>query len=413
MSDAMNNDELMLYFLMEEEDDDDLLLLHYKRKRKPTRSLFKNRQFEGSYSILIKKHLMANEDIFRSYCRLNKKQFNFIFSFIQDDINAKVTRNAISGEEKLFLTLRFLATGESYRSLSFQYRISKSYISRIVKSVLKCLKDKLLPVLMTVPTENDFKCVEQDFWQKWNIPNCIGGIDDKHVRIKAPKNSGSLFFNYKEYFSIVLLAIVDANYKFLAVDVGSYGKESDNGIFQKLVIGKKIANNRFNIPPPKNLPGSQVILPHFLIGDEAFALSNYMMKPYSRRLARLEREKQIYNYRLCRGRRVTENAFGLLSQVFRVFYTPIAVAPDIVDDLILTACCLHNLLRDGYLEENNYPFFNYDNEEKPSQDNMLRFARHGGFNNNEGFQIRDKLKDFFCSEYGAVAWQEDAINSGP
>ncbi|CAG9839602.1 unnamed protein product [Diabrotica balteata] len=66
MSDAMNNDELMFYLLMEEEDDDDLLLLHYKRKRKPTRTLFKNRQFEGRYSILVKNHLMANEDIFRN-----------------------------------------------------------------------------------------------------------------------------------------------------------------------------------------------------------------------------------------------------------------------------------------------------------------------------------------------------------
>lgn len=166
---------------------------------------------------------------------------------------------------------------------------------------------------MPSPSENDFKHFEQDFWQKWNIPNCVGGIDGKHVRIRALKNSGSLFFNYKDYFSIVMLAIVDANCKFIAVDVGAYGKESDNGIFQKSTMGQKIATNRFNIPPPKHLPGTTVVLPHFLIGDEAFALSCYMMKPYSRKVARLDQDKQIYNYRLCRGRRVTENAFGLLS----------------------------------------------------------------------------------------------------
>ncbi|KAJ8934278.1 hypothetical protein NQ314_013464 [Rhamnusium bicolor] len=103
--------------------------------------------------------------------------------------------------------------------------------------------------------------------------------------------------------------------------------------------------------------------------------------------------------------------FGLLSQVFRVFYTPIAVAPDVVDDLILTCCCLHNLLRDGYLEDNNNSqFFTYNNEET-IQNNMISFSCFGGFSNSEGFEIRDKLKDFFCNECGAVQWQ-DVVNYG-
>lgn len=266
-------------------------------------------------------------------------------------------------------------------------------------------------MLMQPPTENEFKNIELGFWQKWNIPNCVGAIDGKHVRVRAPKNSGSLFFNYKDFFSIVLLAVVDANYKFVVVDVGAYGKESDNGIFERSAIGKKIANNSFNIPPPKYLPNTTVKLPHFLIGDEAFALSSYMMKPYAKRVARLDKEKKIYNYRICRGRRVTENAFGIMSQVFRIFYTPIAVAPSVVDDLILTACCLHNLLRDGYLEENNSPFYQY-NIEETNHNNMINFARFGGFANSEGFRIRDQLKDFFCCQYGAVAWQEAAVNYG-
>lgn len=153
------------------------------------------------------------------------------------------------------------------------------------------MRQKLVPILIKPASQNDFKRIEREFWEQWNIPNCIGGIDGKHVRIRAPKKSGSLFFNYKEYFSIVLLAIMDANYKFVAVDVGAYGKESDNGIFQKSLMGRQIQTNNFNIPPPKALPGTNVVLPHFLIGDEAFALSRYMMKPYSRRLARLESNK--------------------------------------------------------------------------------------------------------------------------
>lgn len=106
---------------------------------------------------------------------------------------------------------------------------------------------------------------------------------------------------------------------------------------------------------------------------------------------------------------MTENAFGLLSQVFRVFYTPIAIATDVVDDLILTACCLHNLLRDGYLERNSVPFHSRDDTDN-TQDNMINLARFGGFASSDGFEIREKLKDFFCSENGAVSWQEATID---
>lgn len=165
-----------------------------------------------------------------------------------------------------------MANGETYASLSFAFRISPSYISQIVKEVLNHLKIVLVPILMPIPKESDFKLISEGFWDKGQLTNCAGAIDGKHVRIIAPENSKSLYFNYKEFYSIVLLAIVDQNYKFIVVDVGSYGKEGDSGIFQKSTMGKIIMKNEFNFPEPKKLPNSNIILPHFLVGDEALSL---------------------------------------------------------------------------------------------------------------------------------------------
>lgn len=78
-------------------------------------------------------------------------------------------------------------------------------------------------------TTNELLDISLEFKKKWNFPNVVGAIDGKHVRIKSPANSTSVFFNYKDFFSVILMAVVDASYKFIGIDVGSYGREGDAG----------------------------------------------------------------------------------------------------------------------------------------------------------------------------------------
>ncbi len=80
-----------------------------------------------------------------------------------------------------------------------------------------CLRDEHLPV----PTEEMWRSTARRFHERWNFPNCLGAMDGKHIFIQAPANSGSLYFNYKGTFSVALLALVDADYRFLVVDVGA------------------------------------------------------------------------------------------------------------------------------------------------------------------------------------------------
>ena len=66
--------------------------------------------------------------------------------------------------------------------------------------------------------------------------------------IQAPANTGTLYYNYKKQFSIVLLAVCNANYAFLMVDIGEAGRQSDGGVFARRTLGKSIKNNSLNIP---------------------------------------------------------------------------------------------------------------------------------------------------------------------
>ena len=173
-------------------------------------------------------------------------------------------------------------------------------------------------------------------------------------------------------------------------------------------MGRKIRSGDFNFPTDKPLPGSDVTIPHVIIGDEAFRLTKNCMKPYPKNQASEDVEKTIFNYRLCRARRVSENAFALLSQSFRIFYSSIAVQPETTDDIITATCCLHNMLRD---EHDNSTERNNSHMDIPAH-NMLPLARPGGYGDAEGFEVRNKLKSYFNSAEGAVEWQEDHIQRG-
>ena len=85
---------------------------------------------------------------------------------------------------------------------------------------------------MPEPDRERWQEIEKGFRLCWNFPNCLGALDGKHVNIIAPDNSGSTFHNYKYHFSTVLMALVDANYRFIYVDIGEYGSNSDANVFQ-------------------------------------------------------------------------------------------------------------------------------------------------------------------------------------
>lgn len=136
------------------------------------------------------------------------------------------------------------------------------------------------------------------------------------LTIQAPKGFGSSYFNYKKTFSIVLLTLVDANYKFIAVDVGSCGKNSDGHIFANSPMGRALSKKTFGMPADAVVSENSGVLAHVIVGNEAFPLKTCLMRPYSRRS--LSEDNHTFNYRPSRARRVSENAFRILCQKFRV-----------------------------------------------------------------------------------------------
>ena len=318
--------KVVVELLLQEEEDEEAASQEAKnwkstRKRPQNRSVWvrlylKRRETKGHYDNLIQE--LAEEDplLYKNFMRLDEGLFDEIVVRVTPLIEKKTTwwREPLSVGLRVAITLRFLATGSSYRTLGYSFRVPHNTISLIIPETCRAIVTAFGDEVLKMPrTPEEWKKVSQLFEEKWNFPHAVGAIDGKHVRIKSPIRSGSMYFNYKKFFSIILLALVDADYKFMYIDVGAVGSESDAGVFTQSRLAKLINNMQTQLPTAEPLPGNPEGPPveYFLIGDDAFALKTWMMKPYPNR--GLTTKERVYNYRLSRARRVVENAFGILA----------------------------------------------------------------------------------------------------
>lgn len=216
----------------------------------------------------------------------------------------------------------------------------------IVRETTRIIWEALNQTYMPIPNEEQWKKIAQRFYSLWNLPNCLGALDGKHIRIEKLPGTGSTNFNYKQYHSIVLLACTDADGCFTIIETGYAGRNSDGGIFRASAIKRWITSGKLNLPLPSRLPDdeNEYDFPFYFVGDEAFPLLRYLMRPFPQRT--LNNVNRICNYRLSRGRKSAECAFGMMAEKLQVLNSPIrSRTTERVVDIIKAVCILHNFIR--------------------------------------------------------------------
>ena len=289
--------------------------------------------------------------------------------------------------------------------IAFSYRVGHCTVARVVREVSGAIWDALLPDFMPVPSMEDWRAIADGFGYRWNFPNCIGAVDGKHVVIQSPDNSGSLFFNYKGTFSIVLLAVVDANYLFRVVDVGGYGRTSDGGSLFNSAFGEGLRDGTLDFPEDAVIQGSEHRgpMPFAFVGDEAFPLRRDLMRPFPGR--NVPREQRVFNYRLSRARLVVECAFGILSSQWRMYRRVIGVSPSTAESCVKATCILHNYLRVTTLRRPQTAPTCVDGQEDVGDGSLRGVARMAANNaTREAIRFRGTFSSYFSQE-GAVPWQ--------
>ena len=339
------------------------------RKRFWVRQIYAERRWKGEFNLLVRDLMLCDHEYFFRYFRMSPTTFEMLLSWVAPLIKKQSTtmREPISPEERLSVTLQYLVTGDAQTTISASNRISPITVGRIIEETCEVLWSTLLKRgFSNAPCdEHGWKKIAKEFEQRWNFSHALGALDGKHVVMQAPARSGSSFFNYKKTHSIVLLAVCNAKYEFILVDVGDTGRQSDGSVYSNSPLGYAIENKLLNFPMPESLGHLNKTFPYVFLGDDAFGLKIHIMKPYPNQ--NLPLDERVFNYRLSRARRVIENSFGIATTRLRIFRRPIIATEKKVIKITKAVVALHNFLmsmrqtNDAY----NYCPANYADQDGP------------------------------------------------
>ena len=172
------------------------------------------------------------------------------------------------------------------------------------------------------------------------FPQAVAAIDCCHIRIKASNKNPEDYMNRKEYHSTVLQGLVDNHYLFRDIFVGWTGKSHDARIFKNSPLYKECQKRSF-LPINMSKQIGNVEMSPLILGDSAYSLENWVMKPYSDR-GNLSPDEARFNLALSRSQVVVENAFGRLKGRFQCIAKRLDTTLEHTVNIVTTCCILHN-----------------------------------------------------------------------
>ena len=254
--------------------------------------------------------------------------------------------------------------------------------------------------------------IAEQFARRWNFHHAVGALDGNHIAITCPKQAGSNYYNYKQFHSIIFVTLVDAEYKFSWVDVGSMGSTGDANVFNHSELRSCIDDDTIGFPAAEPLAQDDQDMPYFIVGDDAFALRTWMMKPYSKR--HLTDPERIFQLPTLQGAENSgERLLGSLAHRFQCMLTTLKQRPKTVTSIVLACVCLHNMIILTNPRQQNVEVDREDEDHNiiPGtwRNDLVRLLPVcGQFRQGRETEVakkqRDYLKAYYWSPVGYVPW---------
>ncbi|XP_077301295.1 uncharacterized protein LOC143921779 [Arctopsyche grandis] len=284
-----------------------------------------------------------SETFYRTHFQMSETQFENLLEKVTPFIQKQDTlmRNSLPSRLKLQVALSYLVEGSSFRVLENTFHVVRCSVSAFLPEVYQAIYHVLREHIKIPTTESEWTDVSKDYNTVWNFPNCCGVLAAKHI--KGPQNS----YQTNNSRNVLLLAIVDAKYNFLFIDINKNEGIDDISLFTKSNINKiLLKRDEFNLP-----------MDYFFAADKMFPLRNNIMKPYCEDQS-LDHGQNLFNSRLSQVQLAADNAFGLLTARFKLLSKPINLHLNRVEIVVKAACALHNWINQTF--EGAAPYIDED-----------------------------------------------------
>lgn len=347
------------------------LLQNYKRNRAPRRAWVLPRPQHWFQELLNNRIL---DHCWKLNFRVSRDTFEYICQLVAPAIARQNTRLRvpIPVEKRVAVGLWRLATGDCYRSCSLIVGLSKASAVYCTHEFVEELCRMRCDFIKFPTTTAEIRRKIEGFKDKSDIPNVVGAVDGTHVPIKAPDINHEDYFNRKHFYSYVVQGVVDSSNLYMSVSTGYPGSMHDARVLRLSELYDAAENENVLMEPTVDINGTTVR--PLIVGDSAYPLTTWLLRPMKDNGA-LDQHQRHFNKELSKARVVSEHAFGLTKNRWRILQKRLDDQSDRVPDTIFACCVLHNIciLRgDQYDDDDDHFDDDHDdndgNDAPPSRD---------------------------------------------
>ncbi|CAB1103748.1 unnamed protein product [Ectocarpus sp. CCAP 1310/34] len=301
--------------------------------------------------------------------------------------------------ERVAVFMWRLGGDSTVRQTALQFGLSDGTVSQVTLEVARRVDKYLRDECVWWPSPEEQRDMSAAWELEKHLRGVIGAIDGSHIKILAPPDSlQTSYYNYKHFYSISLLAIVDNEGMFRWFCSGAPGACADSGVLTDTAFYEMVQEDQAQPVSSRQLFANGACI----LGDSAFAESPWMRTPIGKPDNRAER---FFNYKHSSMRFRVEHAFGRLKKKFRALLNGLDCHLDHCPTIVNACVILHNFI---FMCEGESPA-DHGVDNAPTRNGTGRALSQGAgpFDSERAREVDYLRRNFLQREWGAAGSRMD------